>query len=96
MELNKENLLGFINSAEQLEPMVGGKGQLQISTEEESPGDAPLPTEEDIFGEPQPEVGPSPSTQQDTEELSTEEESTEEESPVIIYQSPGAGQITRY
>ena len=96
MELNKENLLGFINSAEQLEPMVGGKGQLQISTEEESPGDAPLPTEEDIFGEPQPEVGPSPSTQQDTEELSTEEESTEEESPVIIYQGPGAGQITRY
>ena len=28
MELNKENLLGFINSAEQLEHMVGGKGQI--------------------------------------------------------------------
>jgi len=28
MKINKENLLGFMNSAEQLEPMVGGKGTL--------------------------------------------------------------------
>jgi len=28
MKINKENLLGFMNSAEQLEPMIGGKGTL--------------------------------------------------------------------
>lgn len=66
MKLNKANLLGFNNEAERLKPMIGSKPSLeetQNSTEE----DLNMPTEEDVIGEPQPEIGPSPSTQQDIE-----------------------------
>lgn len=66
MKLDKVNLLGFNNGAERLKPMIGSKPSLE-ETQNSAEEDLNMPTEEDIFGEPQPEIGPSPSQQQDIE-----------------------------